>query len=151
MDALCLYNQVKHVKMGIIDWGVIQGTWEDLKNTVIEHGSTIEELWDTFKYENDDVFTKGCEAISGIRNKPGCCRLNQVVKCSARSIEFYGNDLKNKVGDSFTQGCESIGGSVRLTNTLECDVDGKTFSSHKFVRSGGSSIEVSIHIVTYVL
>ena len=58
MDALCLYIQVKHVKMGIIDWGVIQGTWEDLKNTVIEHGSTIEELWDTFKYENDDVSPK---------------------------------------------------------------------------------------------
>ena len=126
-----------------------KGQWDDFKDTVVDtvNSQTIGQLWDSFKDGADDVFTSGCEAIQGSEVKSGCCTLNKIIKCSARSLVQYGNDLKDLGGQAFQDGCKAIGGTSKPNDQWECDVEGETYLGKLVNGSGNISSNVCISII----
>ena len=130
-----------------------KGHWDDFKNEVVDtvNDKTIGQLWDDFKDGAEDVFTKGCLAVKGDENKPGCCKFNQVIKCSGKKLVEYGNDLIDLGDKAFQEGCEAIGGAVESHDKWECDVEGEegmqTYYGKVVTGSGSIATNVSIFII----
>ena len=132
-----------------------KGHWDDFKNEVVDtvNDKTIGQLWDDFKDGAEDVFTKGCLAVRGSEDKTGCCKLNEVIKCSAKKLVEYGNDLSDLGGKAFQNGCEAIGGTVKSNDKWECDVDVEgevgmqTYYGKAVSGSGSIATNVSIFII----
>ena len=153
--------------MGLDDWidtikdtwndkieDTFKGQWDDFKNTIVDtvKNKTIGQLWDDFKDGAEDVFTKGCLAVKGNESKPGCCKFNQVIKCSGKALVRYGNDLKDLSGQAFQNGCEAIGGTVDSNDKWECDVEGETGMQKYYGQlvNGSGSISTNVCISTII-
>merc|ERR1712141_635687 len=86
-------------------------------------------------------------------DKSGCCKFNQVIKCSGKALVRYGNDLKDLSGQAFQNGCEAIGGTVDSNDKWECDVEGETGMQKYYGQlvNGSGSISTNVNFMSMML